>query len=302
MKVLTPLKRSFERGRRFLAGKRGSAAYWSVFMVANDEFGSAEDSLSHFHWRNAQYPGYIDLMPVTGQDDKVVVDYGCGPGNDLVGFAVYSNPNRLIGIDVSMPALERAQHRLSLHGKPAEFTLIDEVENDIPLQSGSVDFIHTSGVLHHCANLEKVLQEFYRILRTGGELQVMVYNYQSLWLHLYTAYIQQLEMGKYRGLPVLEAFRRTTDGEDCPISLCYKPPEFVSLLAKHGFEGEFRGAAISILEMKTIDKRFDAISDQRLAKEHRDFLIDLTFNERGVPLYKGEVAGIDACYKFRKID
>ena len=25
-------------------------------------------------------------MPVSGADDKVVLDYGCGPGNDLVGY------------------------------------------------------------------------------------------------------------------------------------------------------------------------------------------------------------------------
>ena len=271
-------------------------------MVANENFKSAEDSLAHFHWRNAQYPGYIDLMPVSGQDHNVVVDYGCGPGNDVVGFSVYSNPSRLIAVDVSSPALEKAKRRLSLHGKSAEFIHIDEVDNDLPIPTGSVDFIHSSGVLHHCANLAKVLEEFHRILRPGGEMQLMVYNYQSLWLHLHTAYLQQLEAGKYYGQPLMDAFRRTTDGEECPISLCYTPPEFVSLLAKHGFEGEFTGAAISMIEMRVCARRFDAIADIRLAKEHRDFLSDLTFDARGIPLYQDDVAGIDACYRFRKAD
>ena len=76
--------------RRQLAVGKGSAAYWNASMVATRPFDSKEDSLEHFYWRNAQYPGYIDLLPVSGQDEKVVVDYGCGPGNDLVGFSVFS--------------------------------------------------------------------------------------------------------------------------------------------------------------------------------------------------------------------
>lgn len=270
-------------------------------MVAHDTFLSVEESLQHFHWRNAQYPGYIELMPVAGQDGKVVLDYGCGPGNDVVGFAVYSNPWKLIAVDVSKTALAKAQERLTLHGKEAEFILIDEISNTIPVPSESVDYIHTSGVLHHCANLDAVLKEFHRILKPEGALSVMVYNYQSLWLHLYVAWIHQLDMGKYQGLPIKDAFRRTTDGEECPISHCYKPDEFLQLMLGHGFEGTFKGAAISLTEMRCLDRRFDAIADRRLPDEHRDFLSNLTFDQYGSPLYKGEVAGIDACYTFRKI-
>ena len=31
-------------------------------------------------------------MPVNQADGLVVLDYGCGPGNDLVGFGHFSNP------------------------------------------------------------------------------------------------------------------------------------------------------------------------------------------------------------------
>jgi hypothetical protein len=34
-----------------------------------------------------------------------------------------------------------------------------------------------------------------------------------------------------------------------------------------------------------------------LPSESRKFLYELTFNERGIPLYRGEVAGVDACFK-----
>jgi ubiquinone/menaquinone biosynthesis C-methylase UbiE len=303
-KVVFSLKKLFDHMRstlrRKLASRKGSAAYWTVNMVVNETFNSPEDSLRHFHWRNAQYPGYIDLMPVRGHDGKIVLDYGCGPGNDLVGFSVFSEVKKLYAVDVSPTALEAAKKRLSLHNKHADFIKIDENENIIPIPSNSVDYIHASGVLHHCANLNLVLSELHRILKNDGRMSVMVYNYSSIWLHLYVAYIQQLYYGRFKEEPLLEAFRKSTDGGYCPVSHCYAPDSFLALMQQHGFKGEFRGAAISLMEMKILEKRFDAIADRRLDEEHRDFLSELTFNEKGIPLYRGSVAGIDACYLFEK--
>jgi SAM-dependent methyltransferase len=293
-------KRISGRVRRILASRKGSASYWTVYMVSHHTFRSAEESLNHFHWRNAQYPGYVELMPVSGQDEKVVLDYGCGPGNDVVGFAVYSRPRRLIAADVSRTALAKARERLTLHGKTAEFIEIDEGTNALPLSSGSVDYIHASGVLHHCANLDAALSELHRVLKPDGELAVMVYNYNSIWLHLHAAWIHQLELGKDRNRNVLDAFRKTTDGEECPIANCYAPDQFLELMRSHGFEGRFKGAAIGITELKILGRRFDALQDLRLPAEHREFLEALTFDERGIPRYKGHVAGNDACYTFRK--
>jgi SAM-dependent methyltransferase len=282
------------------AAKHGSANYWTHHMVANKKYINADHSLDHFHWRNTQYPGYLDLMPVIKHDNKVVLDYGCGPGNDLVGLSIFSNPKQLIGVDVSKPALDISARRLALHDRKAKLLHIEEENNSIPLESNSVDFIHTSGVLHHCKNLDNVLIGFYRLLKPGGEMQVMVYNYNSLWLHLYTAYIHQIEMGLYKGHDVLEAFRRLTDGPYCPISKCYKPDDFLKIVNSFGFKGEFIGAAISLTELSLLPKRIAAIKDQKLPVEHRNFLSRLSFDNQGIPLYKGQVSGINACYKFVK--
>ncbi len=300
--MYTFLNRVLNKLRRIVATRHGSAAYWTTYMVVNDTFFSPSESLDHFSWRSSQYFGYLDLMPVAGFDGKVILDYGCGPGNDLVGFANYSKPAKLIGVDVSKTALKRAENRLALHGKPVALINIDELSNSIPVDSNSVDYIHTSGVLHHCTNLDAVLKEFSRILKPDGDLAVMVYNYNSIWLHLNAAWIYQLKKSKHVGRTVLEAFRHTTDGEECPLANCYRPDEFLSLMKFYGFEGRFTGAAISLHEMKILDQRYDAILDRRLSKEHRDFLLELTFDNRGIPYYRGNVAGIDACYLFKKVE
>ena len=279
---------------------KSSAEYWTNYMVQTEDFANSTESLEFFHWRNAQYPNYINLMPVTDQDGKVVVEYGCGPGNDLVGFSVYSNPKRLIGIDVSKTALEASNKRLALHNRKIELIQINENDNRIPLESESVDFVHTSGVLHHCKNIDKVLIELNRILKQSGEMQVMVYNYNSLWVHLYTAYINQIQLGLYSDLDIMEAFKHTTDGPDCPISKCYKPNEFVDFVMNFGFKGDYIDSSISLTEMIYLQKRFDALQERKLPAEHREFLTNLTFDNKGIPIYKGQVAGINACYKFTK--
>ncbi len=254
----------------------------------------------HFHWRNAQYPGYIDLLPVCGQDENVVVDYGCGPGNDLVGFSVFSKPSKLYGMDVSTQALQVARKRLELHEASVEFIQLDEVENKLPLEDGSVDHIHTSGVLHHCLNLDRILDEFHRILKPKGQISVMVYNSESVWFHLYVGYIWKLKCRKNKDLSTREAFRLTTDGKECPIAKCYEKNEFLEVFSKAGFKGSHTGNAISLHELKCMEHRFDALSDQRYPSEHRDFISNLTFDLRGFPMHKGDVAGINACFTFQK--
>jgi hypothetical protein len=123
------LKNLIDKKRKWFAAHRGSASYWTSHMVAEDDWLNAEASMEHFLWRNAQYPGYIELMPVCGADGLVVADYGCGPGHDLVGFSEFSKPARLIGLDVSRTALSASERRLALHGKKAELIHIQENSN-----------------------------------------------------------------------------------------------------------------------------------------------------------------------------
>lgn len=302
MQYLRYLTGNFLRRAKLKFVKRkGSAAYWTGHMVTSEVWQNADDSIDHFHWRNAQYPGYIELMPVSGADELTVMDYGCGPGNDLVGFSEFSRPARLIGVDVSKTALAVAQRRLALHEKSAELIQIEEDGNRIPLPDETVDLVHSSGVLHHVKHLESAIKEIRRVMKTGARLQVMVYNYDSLWLHLYTAYIHQIQMGLYSDLSLLDAFRRTTDGPDCPISHCYRPPEFLDLVCSTGFQGHYKGASISLHELGLLPKRLDAIGSRKLASEHRDFLSAIKFNEFGHPMVDGYVAGINACYEFTKV-
>jgi ubiquinone/menaquinone biosynthesis C-methylase UbiE len=282
------------------ADGRGVADYWTrVNVTQHHAFGSAQDSLDYFHWRNDQYYPYIDYLPVSGQDGKVVLDYGCGPGHDLVGFAVYSKPKRLIGMDVSSSSLAESKARLALHGVKAEMVLLDPAAATLPLETASVDLVHSSGVIHHTPDPLQILRELRRVLKPDGHAQIMVYNYDSIWLHLFVAYSMQIVEGRYAGMDIRSAFARTTDGEECPISRVYAPGEFIDLCREAGFATEFTGAAIAMHEALIAPKRFEAISNRKLSAESRKFLLSLEMDKRGLPTYRGHYAGVDACYRLR---
>jgi len=279
-----------------------NAQYWAdVNVTSHARFASAADSLAAFHDRNSLYYPYLDLMPVAGQDGKAVLDYGCGPGTDLVGFAVYSKPRRLIGMDISLRSLAEARERLALHCERVEFSPIVEGDGRLPLEDGSIDYVHSSGVIHHAVDPAKVLREFRRILSRSGRCRIMVYNYDSVWLHLAVAYLNMHVAKIYADLDVRAAFSKLTDGADCPIARVYKPNEFISLAQACGFECRFLGAAVSMTEAGFMPRRFDALSDFAFPREHRDFLSALTLDSRGLPLYHDTYAGVDACYELTPV-
>ncbi len=280
-----------------------SAEYWTQHNVTQHyAFTSKEDSLLFMRWRFAQYLNYENLMPCTGFDNKIVLDYGCGPGHDVVGFVEYSKPTKIIAMDVSTSSLAETQKRITLHDASAlvDIQLIQEQEG-IPLEDNSVDYIHSSGVLHHAPNLDKILREFHRILKPDGLIKIMVYNSDSIWNHLYVPYILQITRGVNSDCTLEDAFRKSTDGNACPISRRYTADEFLEIGRKSSLSGKFLGAAISLDEMDWVSQKNKAMSDIRLAEKHRIFLKNLTFDEYLRPIYKGNIAGIDAVFEFKKI-
>ena len=276
-----------------------SAEYWSQYKVDSPSsiFDSVEASLRHYAWRNAQYPGYIELMPVDKADGLTVLDFGCGPGNDIVGFGHFSKPGKLFGADVSPLALQFARRRAALHNINAEFVQLNEARIGLPLPDNSVDLIHSSGVVHHTPDPVGILRELKRVLRPDGRMQIMVYHRDSIWMHLYVAYLKMIVEGEGTTFDRATAFRRSTDGPDCPISNCYSVAEFTALAAQVGLRCVFAGASMSLHEMKLMGRRYEAIESKALDPESRDFLSNLTFDKRQWPHHNGAVAGINACFR-----
>jgi hypothetical protein len=129
----------------------------------------------------------------------------------------------------------------------------------------------------------------------------MVYHRDSVWWHLYVAYERRLVTGECAGMDLAEAFRRSTDGPECPISRAYRGAEWVALCEEAGFEAEFLGGYLSGHELERIAAGWaQAIADPRLEAEHRSFLRALRFDHAGRPMIGDVHAGIGGTYRLRR--
>lgn len=256
--------------------------YWNKYHInIQQKIENKTDSINFFNWRNSQHPNYLDFMPVKNFDNYIILDYGCGPGHDVVGFIENSKPHKVIAADISNKILKIAERRVQFH----EFrNLVDFIEIDENLLSNFednyFDLINCSGVLHHLPDVNLVLNEFYRVLKQHGELRVMVYNKDSVWYHLYAPYVLQLvEKMIPRKFDADQAFRVSTDGPKCPISIAYTYEEFKKIAIKSNFSTELVGISGSKHEEEILNKYLSAaISDDRLAIKHRNFLKNVNLN------------------------
>jgi SAM-dependent methyltransferase len=275
--------------------------YWTGHTVNSTPFKTRAESAEYLEWRFDEYPLFREFSRLYGEhDDEVILDYGCGPGNDLTGFGLHTNAKRIIGVDVSPTALKLAQQRLALHGlDPARYDLIlkSDATPELPIEDDSVDFVQSQGVLMSTSDPLGILREFRRVLKPGCRAQVMIYNENSVWFHLCTAYERMITIGDLAGLSVRDAFQRNTDGIDCPVSRCYTPEAFAELCGEAGLETEFVGGYLSQHELTSMKNSWAAaIADPRLPMEHREFLRSLTYDPAGMPMYNGFHAGIGGVY------
>jgi ubiquinone/menaquinone biosynthesis C-methylase UbiE len=279
--------------------------YWNRHTVNSVPFESAADSATYLEWRFDQYPLFRELMDLWGRHEgETLLDYGCGPGDDTTGFLLNTGAARVVAVDISEKALSLTRSRLALHGiGPERYDLlrISDVETELPLEDGSVDYLHCGGVIQHTTSPERVLSELARTLRPGGRGRIMVYNRESVYFHLYTAYERRILNGLFADLSADEAFARNTDGPECPVSRAFRPAEFCELARSAGFEIEFLGGYFADVELnlwRTIARQ--AKKDRRLAREHRKFLRQVRDDADGYPRIDRHYAGVGGAYAVRK--
>ena len=279
-----------------------SQKFWNKNIVdcPKNGFENVESSLNHLEWRNNQYIDSIHHLKMNQLNNKIVLDYGCGPGNDIININQLSKPKKVIAVDVSDRALIQAKKRVDLHKIQVDLIKINEKEKIIDIDNESIDVIQSNGVLHHIDDLQFVFSEFSRILKKNGIVRVMIYNKNSIWYHLHVAFEMKIKKRLFTGLTLDELFSKTTDGFDCPISKCYKPQDFIDVCNKNRFKGKLVGVSISLFEMSKIALMWEAQKSKLLNSESVNFLKKIEFNNKGIPYYNNNVAGINSYFELTK--
>ena len=143
--------------------------------------------------------------------EGTVLDIGCGSLSFT--HTVYNNytQRELVLSDLSEEMLKIGKNRLNSNQPNIRFLRADAL--NFPFKNETVQTILSFGFLHVIHNHEKILHEFYRLLKPGGDLHLTCLCTDRKISMLY------LRLLKNRGL----------------ISLCMKSGEIKNIIEKSGF-------------------------------------------------------------------
>jgi len=282
--------------------------FWNRKTMVKNLFQNVNDSRQwNIEKRINAYPFFKKYMGVfDSHEGEIVMDYGCGPANDIIWLAEEGKSKMIIGFDTSHKALSQARHRINLHGfKNVELYHIRDDNPVLPLDNNTIDFINCGGVLHHTSHPEKIIKEFYRVLKPNKTSRIMVYNRDSLFFHVFVSYEKRFMSKKFKDLfgkmTPEEAFSKSTDSTECPKSIAYRPSDFVKICKNAGFSVEFVGGYFTGKEIKSYGKYGNiSINDERLENESRSFIKEVKLDSENYPIYRNKHCGIGGSYLLKK--
>ena len=127
-------------------------------------------------WKDFFNP--ISILETMGVDSKLrdVADFGCGYGTFTIPAAKIVN-GRVYAIDIDHEMIEATSRKAEEYQlNNVETILRDFVSDGSGLEDESVDYAMLFNILH----IEKpgqLLKEAYRVLREGGEIGIIHWNY-----------------------------------------------------------------------------------------------------------------------------
>jgi len=197
-------------------------AYWDERIHDIDLGGGAPGSTAFFAamdaYRLGKAPYLTEVVNFSGWPGRDVLEIGCGAGLDLMRFA--RGGARVTGVDISRTALDLARQYFAVSGALASFVLADGAA--LPFPAESFDLVYCHGVIPFAPDPTGIVSEARRVLRSGGEAILMVYNRHS-WVAL----------AAHLGMPLGHA--------DAPGFRTYSRPEFEQMLRgfdEHRIQGE----------------------------------------------------------------
>ena len=306
-RVETLLTRRAQARLSSITDGRSSAAataiqdYWSDHTVWARPFLSKQASLDYIRELTDGRKYKRQLLNLHGpHDGNTIMDYGCGPGNDLAGFTEFSNAEKIVGVDISPKALRLARQRVSWHATDPDqlsFVLIADDQLSLPFETGTFDYIQSLGVIHHTSNPNAILKELARVLKPDGEIRVMLYNADSVHVQLEVGYKRRLVDNITRDLSPEQAFERLAD-LGAPRADCVRPPDVDLWCEDTGLKSEFLGGYFMPGENETFKLLHEkALADERVSGRQRDFLEALSEDDEGYQLYRGKPAGLGGVYR-----
>jgi len=151
------------------------------------------DSLQKFDRAYLEFYPYLSsyLRDMSG---KKVLEIGIGYGT--VARELASKGADYWGLDIAAGPVWIVNHWMKLRGLNG--TAIVGSALDAPFKSDSFDAVISIGCLHHTGNMQKAVDEIWRVLKPQGQAVIMMYNNYSLrrWLGRPLGLFKEVLLGK----------------------------------------------------------------------------------------------------------
>jgi SAM-dependent methyltransferase len=120
-------------------------------------------------------------VPLAEIKGKKVMEVGLGYGTLSQKLAGVASDYR--GLDIAAGPVAMVNQRLAQNGLPGKAVQGSVLE--CPFPDAEFDWVVAIGCLHHTGNLQRALDEAWRVLKPGGRAMVMVYYAYSYrrWLY-----------------------------------------------------------------------------------------------------------------------
>ena len=120
------------------------------------------------------------ILKILGIDNSIkdIVDFGCGYGTFTISVAQVVK-GKVYALDIEPEMIEETKRKAEEEKLGnVEVILRDFISNGSGLGNESVDYVMLFNILH-TDKPERLLREAYRILRDGGKLGIIHWNYDS---------------------------------------------------------------------------------------------------------------------------
>jgi ubiquinone/menaquinone biosynthesis C-methylase UbiE len=122
-----------------------------------------------------QYETELILNLLSPRQDEIILDAGCGTG--IFTLDILSSGSKVIGLDLSLPMLKRAEEKLKRY--PVQMVLADML--NLPFPEGSFDKVASITALEFIEDGNAAVGELFRVTKRGGRIVVATLNSLSPW-------------------------------------------------------------------------------------------------------------------------
>ena len=160
-----------------------------------DNIARRYDFLNHFLsmgidklWRKKAISLLKDFQP------KQILDIATGTGDLAITAAKKLKPEKIVGIDLSQKMLAHGILKIKKQNLDKIIEMKQGDSEDIKLKDNSFDAITVAFGVRNFENLDKGLNEMYRVLRSGGKVIILEFSKPKKFPinHLYSFYFKRI--------------------------------------------------------------------------------------------------------------